>query len=198
MSKHTVGNLICQKKYLIWFCPTINLALFFRLENLKKISKWCYNCGRTVGMKLLPCSRCKKVYFCSNSCKQKAWLEIHKNECQLADNRKFNISYLTNQLDGIYSQRCLFFFVHSLINYFDNNFKRRKKFNYQMNELNKSLFNHSILSHFDMLRNEDRKQKKTFENNSFCYFLSFLGKNKSTLNTMFLASDPLLAGSSAQ
>ena len=67
-----------------------------------------------------------------------------------------------------------------------------------MNELNKSLFNHSILSHFDMLRNEDRKQKKTFENNSFCYFLSFLEKNKSTLNTMFLASDPLLAGSSAQ
>ena len=49
-----------------------------------------------------------------------------------------------------------------------------------------------------MLRNEDRKQKKTFENNSFCYFLSFLEKNKSTLNTMFLASDPLLAGSSAQ
>jgi len=49
----------------------------------KKLSKWCYYCGKSVGIKLTPCSRCKKVFYCSNNCKQRAWNEIHKSECVL-------------------------------------------------------------------------------------------------------------------
>ncbi len=59
-----------------------------RIDNLKKLTKWCYNCARTVGVKLLACSRCKKVFYCSNSCKQKAWVEFHRNECSISESRK--------------------------------------------------------------------------------------------------------------
>lgn len=51
----------------------------------KKIMKWCYFCGRSVGVKLMPCSRCKKVFYCSNNCKQRGWNELHKNECELPE-----------------------------------------------------------------------------------------------------------------
>ena len=68
--------------------PMSDIDTQSRIDNLKKLTKWCYNCGRTVGMKLMPCSRCKKVYFCSNNCKQKSWLDVHKNECVLTDTRK--------------------------------------------------------------------------------------------------------------
>lgn len=54
----------------------------------KRLPKWCYYCGRSVGVKLMPCSRCKKICYCSNNCKQRAWNEFHKNECVLADSRK--------------------------------------------------------------------------------------------------------------
>ncbi|PWA21251.1 hypothetical protein CCH79_00009500 [Gambusia affinis] len=43
--------------------------------------KFCYYCGRSVFMKLTVCGRCQRVYFCSKSCKMKAWDEIHKEEC---------------------------------------------------------------------------------------------------------------------
>ena len=71
-------------------CFFLNLILNTRTD--KKFPKWCYNCGRSVAVKLLPCSRCKKVFYCSNNCKQKGWNDLHKNECVLADSRKLNIS----------------------------------------------------------------------------------------------------------
>ncbi|CAH8428876.1 unnamed protein product [Heterobilharzia americana] len=44
---------------------------------------FCYECGRTVGVRLVPCSRCRRVYFCSKVCKLKSWTIRHKNECYL-------------------------------------------------------------------------------------------------------------------
>ncbi|TNN15205.1 Ankyrin repeat and MYND domain-containing protein [Schistosoma japonicum] len=44
---------------------------------------FCYECGRSAGVRLVLCSRCHRVYFCSKVCKLKSWTTRHKNECYL-------------------------------------------------------------------------------------------------------------------
>jgi len=47
----------------------------------KPLFRYCYECGRSVNVRLTPCSRCKEVYYCSKPCQNKAWETVHKKEC---------------------------------------------------------------------------------------------------------------------
>ena len=42
---------------------------------------FCYECGRSAGVCLVKCSKCKEVCYCSHSCKATNWKNSHQFEC---------------------------------------------------------------------------------------------------------------------
>ncbi|XP_047130657.1 ankyrin repeat and MYND domain-containing protein 1 isoform X1 [Hydra vulgaris] len=42
---------------------------------------YCYECGRSTGVKLFPCKRCKQIFYCSSLCKVQGGKNRHQKEC---------------------------------------------------------------------------------------------------------------------
>ncbi|XP_070319771.1 ankyrin repeat and MYND domain-containing protein 1 isoform X6 [Odocoileus virginianus] len=43
--------------------------------------KFCCQCGRSIGVRLAPCTRCYGILTCSKYCKTKSWADFHKKDC---------------------------------------------------------------------------------------------------------------------
>ena len=50
--------------------------------------RFCEYCCKSVGVNLVACSRCHLVWFCSRSCKLRAWEGWHKRECIVVEGRR--------------------------------------------------------------------------------------------------------------
>ena len=58
---------------------------FVRTLNFDQFYKRCSYCHDEKYNNLIPCDSCTKVMFCSEECKEMAWMDFHEFECEMID-----------------------------------------------------------------------------------------------------------------
>ncbi|XP_029417498.1 ankyrin repeat and MYND domain-containing protein 1 isoform X2 [Nannospalax galili] len=63
--------------------------------------KFCYQCGRSIGVRLTPCPRCYGILTCGKYCKMRAWADFHKKDCYdlMAINLRMGLGDLSLKCD---------------------------------------------------------------------------------------------------
>ena len=65
-------------------------------DNTWGFSSFCYECGRSSGVRLTVCLGCKVVSYCSRSCKGESWKKGHREECNNAEVIRLKMSPYKN------------------------------------------------------------------------------------------------------
>ncbi|XP_065644158.1 ankyrin repeat and MYND domain-containing protein 1 isoform X4 [Hydra vulgaris] len=83
------NELIGLRYILVELCladiNNINMSMFstknVTIIDRRKRFYYCYECGRSTGIELFPCKRCKQIFYCSSLCKVQGWKNRHQKEC---------------------------------------------------------------------------------------------------------------------
>lgn len=54
--------------------------------------RFCQNCGKSAGLKLFPCPKCKTVFYCGKLCMHLSWNKEHQYHCPRLSAAKARLS----------------------------------------------------------------------------------------------------------
>ena len=82
---NSIASKIARYKGLIEKAESIFKHYKGSLKTSWRFSDFCYECGKTAGVRLTLCTGCEVVSYCSRFCKTENWKKGHREECCKAD-----------------------------------------------------------------------------------------------------------------